>query len=269
MATAVVVVGVVALQLHEGWPLVRAIGPLRFLTDEGWNPTEGRYGLRAMLGGTLLATLGALLLAGPLGVLSAIFERYYAPVRIGVPYRRLVESLAGVPSVVVGLWGLVTLVPIIARIHQPGASLLAAIIVLALMILPTVALLSEASLRAVPHDYLTGAAALGLSRSATIWRIALPTARPGIVAGVTLGAGRALGETMAVLMVAGNVVQLPRTLFDPIRTLTANVALEMPYAQGLHRSALFVSGLALSLGVVLFLLAAELVQRASPERARG
>ena len=265
---AVVVLGVVALQLGEGWPVLRAVG-VRGLFAAGWHPTEHTFGLGAMLGGTIVTTAGALVLAAPLGVCSAVFERFYAPRRVAAVYRRLIEVLAGVPSVVVGFWGLVTLVPIIARLHPPGASVLAAIVVLALMVLPTVALVTEASLRAVPPDYLNAAAALGLTRWAVVRRIALPVSRPGIVAGITLAIGRALGETMAVLMVAGNVVQMPRSIFDPTRTLTANIALEMPYAQGLHRSALFAGGLALTLCVLTFIVAAEVAHDAGRRTARG
>lgn len=204
----------------------------------------------------------------PLGVFSAVFERFYAPRPIAGVYRRLIEVLAGIPSVVVGFWGLVTLVPIIARVRPPGASVLAAVLVLALMVLPTVALVAAASLRSVPADYLSGAAALGLSRWAVVRRVALPASRPGIVAGITLAVGRALGETMAVLMVAGNVVQVPRSLYDSVRTLTANIALEMPYAQGLHRSALFAGGLALSFAVLTLIVAAEFAHGAGLRAAR-
>ena len=157
----------------------------------------------------------------------------------------MIELLAGIPSVVFGLWGLVVLVPLIGRWHPPGPSLLAGILILAVMILPTIMLVAQASMAQVPSSYLHTATALGLSRWTMIRYIILPTARSGIVTGVLLGVARALGETMAMLMVCGNVVQIPSHLFDPIRTLTANMALEMGYALGQHRSALFVSGLML------------------------
>ena len=152
---------------------------------------------------------------------------------------------------VYGFWGLTTLVPLINQLHLPGASLLAGILVLTLMILPTVALTAHAALLAVPADYLRGAAALGMSRWGMIRGVALPSAKMGIVAGIILAAGRAIGETMAVLMVTGNVVQHAASLFNPIRTLAANIALEMPYAMGDHRAALFVSGLTLMLLVMM------------------
>jgi phosphate transport system permease protein len=156
-----------------------------------------------------------------------------------------VEILAGIPSVVYGFWGLVTVVPWVRRIAAPGQSLLAGLLILTLMILPTAALLAESSLRAVPRPLIDGAAALGMGRRAMVWGVAVPAAAPGIAAGVVLALVRAVGETLAVLMVTGNVVQVPTGLFDPLRALTANIALEMGYAEGVHRSALFVSGLAL------------------------
>lgn len=202
-----------------------------------------------------------MLLAVPLGILSAVFCRLYAPPSLSRLYRRLLELLAGIPSVVYGLWGLVVLVPLIARIQAPGASLLAAILVLTLMVLPTMALAAEASLAAVPVSYLQGAAALGLSPWAILRGVMFPAARSGLFTGMILQSGRAIGETMAVLMVCGNVVQTPSSLFDPIRTLTANIALEMAYALGSHRAALFLSGLLL-LGMSMALVStAEWISR--------
>ncbi|HYE37354.1 phosphate ABC transporter permease subunit PstC [Methylocaldum sp.] len=254
LGAAAILALVVAFLVRESWPALSRLGFGRFLTDPSWHPTEGLYDLTPMLLGTLYSAAGALLLAVPLGVASALFSRFYAPASTARCYRRVVELLAGIPSVVYGFWGLTTLAPLIGRLHPPGTSLLAGILILALMILPTVALTSEAALATVPAAHLRAAAALGLSRWGMIRGVALPAAKSGIAAGVMLAAGRAIGETMAVLMVSGNVVQQPHRLFDPIRTLTANIALEMSYAMGDHRSALFVSGLAL-MAVVLVLVA--------------
>jgi phosphate transport system permease protein len=261
LVSGLVVVWMLGFLVLESWPVLRAVGPARFFTDAQWHPTENLYGLLPMLAGTALATLGALLLATPLGISAAVFCRFYAPPGLSGAYRRMIELLAGIPSVVFGLWGLVVLVPLLNRLHPPGASLLAAILILALMVLPTVALTTESGLRALPEEYFQAAAALGLSRWTTVAQVALPAARPAVVTGVLLATGRALGETMAVLMVCGNVVQLPRSLFDPVRTLTANVALEMAYALGLHRSALFVSGLILAVVVTGVVLIAEVAAR--------
>jgi phosphate transport system permease protein len=159
------------------------------------------------------------------------------------------ELLAGIPSVVYGLWGLVVLVPLITQVQPPGSSLLAGILIVALMILPTVALLTEASLASLPPAYWRGSAALGLGTWATVQGVCLPAIRSGMLTAVMLATARALGETMAVLMVCGNVVQVPESVFAPVRTLTANIALEMAYALDLHRSALFASGLVLMLVV--------------------
>ncbi len=231
-------------------PALRTIG-LRLVTDPTWHPAAtadgGTFGTIPMVAGTLLVTAGAIALAAPVGLASAVFCQFYAPPIIASGYRHLVEMLAGIPSVVFGFWGLVVLTPLLARWHPPGQSLLAGMLIVALMILPTIMLVIEASMAAVPRSYLQGAAALGLGRWAIVRNIVIPAARTGITTSVVLGAARAIGETMAVAMVCGNVVRFPRGLFDPVRTLTTNIALEMGYALEQHRSALFVSGLALLL----------------------
>jgi phosphate transport system permease protein len=236
---------------------LRHVAWTRFITDTSWHPVDGLYKLTPMLSATFYSTLGAVLLAAPLGIASALFSRFYAPPFLSGCYSRLIELLAGIPSVVYGFWGLTTFAPLIGRLHPPGASLLTGILILTLMILPTVALTVDAALAAVPTAYLRGAAALGLSRWGLISGVALPAARSGIIAGILLAAGRAIGETMAVLMVAGNVVQQPLSLFDSVRTLTSNIALEMAYATGDHRAALFVSGLALMVMVLVLVGTAE------------
>ena len=257
LITGAIAVFIVVFVGRESVSALGQIGVLRFLTDASWHPGEKLYNLVPMLSGSLLVTLGAVVIAAPLGIASAIFCNSYAPEGVARLYRRLIELLAGIPSVVFGFWGLVTLVPLIAQLQPPGTSLLAGIAILALMILPTIALIADQSLARVPKEYWQGAAALGLTRWASVRRVALSAARPGIIAGVFLAAARAIGETMAVLMVCGNVVRAPSSIFSPIRTLTANIALEMAYAMGAHRSALFVTGLALFAVIILLVLAAE------------
>ncbi|UVT18270.1 MAG: phosphate ABC transporter permease subunit PstC (plasmid) [Nitrospira sp.] len=257
----VIVVLIVAFLIVEAFPVLHHVGLRRFFTDPSWHPAQGLYNLTPMLWGTLFAMAGAVMVATPLGILSAVFCHYYAPPAVARPYRRLIELLAGIPSVVYGLWGLVVLVPLIGEIHPPGPSLLAGIVILAIMILPTIALMADASLANVPPHYLRGAAALGLPRWATVQGIVFPAAKSGLFTGVILETGRAIGETMAILMVCGNVVQTPSSFFDPIRTLTANIALEMAYALGDHRSALFVSGLVLMAMVVALAVSAEWISR--------
>lgn len=259
--SAVLVVFIIVFVANESLPLLHVISPWRLLTDSDWHPLEGAYGLLPMLAGTLLVAAGALVLAIPLGIVSAIFCNFYAPRPVARAYRAIIELLAGVPSVIYGLWGLVVLVPLISRLQGPGTSLLAGILVLALMVLPTMAMVADTSLAQASAPYLQGAAALGLSRWTTVSSIVLPAARSGLLTGALLQTGRAVGETMAVLMVCGNVVQLPSSLFDPIRPLTANIALEMAYAMGHHRAVLFASGLALFIMVLVPIIAVELLGR--------
>ncbi|MDD5460224.1 MAG: phosphate ABC transporter permease subunit PstC [Methylococcales bacterium] len=261
LLSAAIVLLILLFLVKESWPVLQHVALMRFVTDASWHPVQGLYKLTPMLSATLYSTLGAILLATPLGIASALFSRYYAPPFLAGCYRRLVELLAGVPSVVYGFWGLTTLVPLIGRLHPPGVSLLTGILVLTLMILPTVALTVDAALAAVPVAYVRSAAALGLSRWSLISGVALPAARSGITAGILLAAGRAIGETMAVLMVAGNVVEQPHSIFDSVRTLTANIALEVAYATGDHRAALFVSGIALMTLVLVLVGIAECFPR--------
>lgn len=253
------VVLMVLFVLRESWPALNRPGLARFFTDGSWHPQSesASYGLTPMIAASAALTAGAMLLAAPLGLLCALFCTDYAPLSLATAFRRLMEVLAGIPSVVYGFWGLVVLVPLINRWQPPGASLLAGILVLALMILPTMALLAQTAIAAVPADYRRGAAALGLTRVGTLWGVVLPAARSGLFTAALLAVGRAIGETMAVLMVCGNVVHSPSSLFAPVRALTANIALEMAYALDDHRSALFVSGLMLAAVVVALVLAAE------------
>lgn len=246
--------------LFESWSALTGLSIAGFLTDVSWHPLEGTYNLMPMLSGTLLASIGAIMLGGPLGLASALFIVFFAPLHLALLYRRLIELLAGIPSVVFGFWGLTTLVPLISEWQPPGASLLAAVLVLTLMILPMITITACAALTAVPEELFRNASALGMSRWGTIAGVVLPAARVGITAGIILAAARALGETMAVLMVAGNVVQHPESLFDPVRTLAANIALEMAYAMGDHRSVLFVSGLLLMLLVMVLSAMAGLLE---------
>ena len=264
------VIMIVAFLMQESKPAINELG-WRMLNDESWVPNEGAesgtFGLFPIVVGTLLVSAGAILIAAPVGVGSAIFNQYYAPRPVAYLYRRLVELLVGIPSVVFGFWGLVVLCPVIAGLvdriglqNVPGPSLLAAIIIVSLMILPTVMLMSESALRTVPRAHIEGAAALGMGRFGIVCNIVLPQTKSGIVSGIVLAIARALGETMAVVMVAGNIPKVPSSLFDPVLTLTANIALEMGYAAGVHRSTLFCSGLVL-LGLVAVLFACEIFLR--------
>lgn len=255
--TGVVLLLIVYFLVQGALPVLLQAGWRRFITDAAWNPASGLFNLKPIFWGTVLATLGSITLAAPLGILSAIFCLHYAPTAVAKVYRAMIELMAGIPSVVYGFWGLVVLVPFLVEKHPPGASLAVAIVILTLMILPTITLVAMASLSNLPLHLQQGSAALGLSRAATVWWVLIPAAKSGIATSVVLATGRALGETMAVLMVSGNVVQIPKTLFDPMRTLAANIALEMAYAMNLHRSALFVSALVLMILVTALVLTAE------------
>lgn len=264
IAGSVMVLIVVFLAI-EAWPALRTVGVARFFTDASWHPAGGpdvgAFNLTPMLVGSLLATLGAITIAAPVGLASALFCQFYAPRLLAIAFRRVLELLAGVPSVVFGFWGLVVLAPLVGKLQPPGQSLLTAMLILAIMIVPTVALLSEAALRAVPRSHIEAAEAMGFTRLGVIVGAVLPAARSGIATAVLLAVGRAIGETMAVLMVAGNVVQLPGSVFDPVRTMTANIALELGYALDHHRAALFVSGLMLMAMIIALVAIAEWFSR--------
>ena len=258
-----IVLLILSFLVIEALPVLFHVGWEPFLFDSSWHPPEGLYYLVPMVWGTLLATTGAVVFATIMGISSALFCHYYAPPLLALFYRKFIELLSGIPSVVFGFWGLMVLVPLIASFHPPGPSLLAGVVILTLMILPTIVLVADTSLANVPREHLQGAAALGLQRWAIIRHVVLPTAKSGLFTGILLQTGRAIGETMAILMVAGNVVQTPGSIFDPIRTLTANIALEMAYAVGDHRSALFLSGLLLLTMVAGLIFLADRINRYS------
>ncbi|GIW95977.1 MAG: phosphate transport system permease protein [Pirellulaceae bacterium] len=260
---ASLVIWMLGFVLVESWPALQQIGPLRFLTDTAWYPTLGRFGMWPMVVATVVVTIGSVVVTTPVALGSAVYLRFYAPPVLAGLYRRVLWVLAGVPSVVYGWWGITALVPMIGRFSPFGFghSLLAGVLVLSIMTLPLAALTVDTALGAVPRDYLAAAAALGLGRRAVAWQVAVPLAWRGVLAGVLLQTARAIGETMAVLMVCGNVVQLPVSLFAPVRLLTANIALEMGYATQLHRSALFVSGLWLLVLAAVLVWAAQRLER--------
>jgi phosphate ABC transporter, permease protein PstC len=237
---------------HEGLPFINKNGAGSFLFGGIWSPDEGLFGILPMIAGSFYVTAGALLLGVPLGVGCAIFLAEIAPKRAARVLRSAIELLAGIPPIVYGFYGLVVLVPLIRNVWGGrGFSVLAASIILAIMILPTIVSIAENSIRAVPSEYKKGSFALGATHWQTIKKVVLPMARSGILAAVVLGMGRALGETMAVLLVAGNVAVLPHSILDPVRTLTANIAIEMGYAGGSHYQALFATGIVLFLITVI------------------
>ena len=235
----------------KGGPAILEIGPWQFLTGKSWQPEADIYGILPMIIGSVYATLGAMIIGIPIGILTGIFLAEIVPDRVANKLRPMVELMAGIPSVVYGFFGLVVIVPWIYSLGGPGNqgnSLLAAIIILSVMVLPTIINITESSLRQVPRSYIEGSLAMGATKIRTIFGVQIRAAKSGIFSGVMLGIGRAIGETMAVLLVAGNTALIPTSLFSSVRTLTTNVALEMSYAFGLHEEALFATG------VVLFVL---------------
>ncbi len=230
----------------EGLPLIWKIGPKAFILGQRWVPSQGSLGILPMIVGSFWVTLGALLLGIPLGLACAIFLSEWTPPLAATFLRPAIQLLAAIPSVIYGFWGLVVLVPLVRNyLGGPGLSILSGSLILGFMILPTIISISEDSLRALPPTYKAGGLALGATHWQTIWRVLVPAARSGIVASIILGMGRAIGETMAMIMILGNAVKMPTSFLDSARTLTTNIGIEMGYASGDHRQALFATGIVL------------------------
>lgn len=237
---------ITAFIFTEGTPIMFKYGFRSFLAGMNWYPSEKSFGLLPMIAGSLMVTFGALVIGVPLGLSCAVFLTEFSSRRLRRTIKPIIELLAGIPSVVYGFMGVVLLVPFIRRTFGgSGLSVLAASVILGIMILPTIISISIDSLLAVPPSYREGSLALGATRWQTMKIVLFPAARSGIVASIILGMGRAVGETMAVIMVAGNAADVPGSLLSPVRTLTSNIALEMGYASGEHRQALFATGVIL------------------------
>jgi len=251
----------------QGAPVIGKVGLFRFIFGMTWAPGQGEFGIFPMIVGTLAVTLGAMVLGVPIGICSAIFLAEFAPAPVRNMFRPAIQLLAGIPSVVYGFWGLIFIVPLIRdNLGGPGLSILAGSIVLAIMILPTVISITEVSIIALPRTYKEGALALGMSHWQAIYSVQLPAAKSGIVAAVILGTGRAIGETMAVIMVLGNAPALPRSILDPVRTLTTNIGIEMGYATGDHRQALFATGIVLFIIIMALNSTAQYITRKKKQR---
>ena len=230
----------------EGLPFIWKIGAIDFLFGERWVPSHGEFGILPMIVGSFWVTFGALLLGIPLGLACAVFLCEWTPPQAAMVLRPAIQLLAAIPSVIYGFWGLVVLVPLVRNyLGGPGLSIFSGSVILGFMILPTIISISEDSLRALPPSYKAGGLALGATHWQTIWRVLVPAAKSGIVASVILGMGRAIGETMAMIMILGNAVKMPSSFLDSARTLTTNIGIEMGYASGDHRQALFATGVIL------------------------
>lgn len=248
-------VAVISLLLIIGFVFYKGLRPFLvegysfwdFIFGTQWIPSANKYGILPMIVASLGATIGALLIGVPVGILTSIFIAEIAPKKIAKIMSGAVELLAGIPSVLYGVFGLAIIVPTIQDVFNlpKGQSLLAVIIVLAIMMLPTVITVSETAIRAVPNAYKEGSLALGASKTETIFKVIVPAAKSGIMTGVVLGIGRAIGETMAVILVAGNTPVIPSSIMDSVRPLTTNIALEMGYAFGTHQEMLFETGVVL------------------------
>lgn len=236
----------------EGIPALREIGVFKFVFGKVWNPSADEYGVLPMILGSIYVTAGALVIGVPVGILTSVYLAMLCPVKLYRIIRPLIDILAGVPSVILGLFGITVVVPAVRSIFGGwGSSILAASVVLSIMILPTVISVAESSLRALPTSYFEGALALGATRERGAFSVMLPAASSGVAAAVVLGTGRAIGETMAVIMVAGNQSVMPSSIIKGVRTLTANIAIEMGYAAGLHRDALVATGAVLFVFILL------------------
>lgn len=247
--------------LLNGAPAIREIGALNFLTGREWKPLQNLFGILPMIAGSVYVTALALALGVPLGVLCAVFLARFCPKRLYKIAKPAVNLMAGIPSVIYGFFGLSVIVPVIQRLTgTSGKSVLAASVMLAIMILPTIVSVSEASMRAVDESYYEGARALGSTREQAVFFCELMGAKQGIGAGIVLGTGRAIGEALAVSMVAGNQAVMPKSILGGVRTLTSNIVLEMGYAADLHREALIATAVVLFVFVMIINICFKLIK---------
>lgn len=245
------VILICAFLFGNGIPTIGKIGFVKFVAGQTWMPKSGIFGIFPMIVGSLYVTAGAIIVGVPIGILAAIYMAKFCNDKVYKVLKPAVELLAGIPSVVYGFFGMVVLVPMFRDMFGNGNSVFTASILLGIMILPTIIGVSESAIRAVPDSYYEGSLGLGASHERSVFFAVLPAAKSGILAGVVLGIGRAIGETMAVVMVAGNQAVVPDSLFSGVRTLTSNIVLEMGYATDLHREALIATAVVLFVFILL------------------
>lgn len=245
----------------NGIPAMHKIGLTNFMFGTKWKPGNDLYGIFPMIAGSLYVTAGAILTGVPVGLMTAIFLSKFCPKWLHKMLKPAIDLLAGIPSVVYGFFGLMVIVPFVRNVFGGnGSSILTASLLLGMMILPTIISVSETALNAVPQSYYEGSRALGATHERSVFLTVLPAAKSGIMAGIILGIGRAIGETMAVIMVAGNQARLPDSVLKGVRTLTANIVIEMGYATDLHREALIATGVVLFVFILLINLCFNLVK---------
>lgn len=257
----------------NGIPAIREIGVVKFLLGTTWAPSNNKYGILPMIVGSLYITAGAILFGVPIGILTSVFMTFYCPKKIYRPLKSATELLAGIPSVVYGFFGMIVLVPAVYRFEKimdisgKGSSIFTASLLLGIMILPSIIGVCESALRAVPQSYYEGSLGLGATKERTIFKVILPAASSGVLAGVVLGIGRAIGETMAVVMIAGNQPRIPTSIFKGVRTMTANIVIEMGYATDLHRESLIATGVVLFVFILLINASVAALKRKQGEHA--
>ena len=257
----------------NGIPAIGEIGFVKFITGDIWRPNNELFGIFPMIIGSLYVTAGAIIFGVPIGILTSVFMAMYCPKQIYKPLKGATELLAGIPSVVYGFFGLVVVVPLIREFGRTlkslglvdragdGNSILTTSLILGMMILPTIIGTTESAMRAVPAHYYEGSLALGATKERSIFRVIIPAAKSGVIAGIVLGIGRAIGETMAVIMIVGNQPRLTASILQGIRTLTGNIVLEMGYATGLHREALIATGVVLFVFILIINFSVALLKR--------
>lgn len=261
--TSVLAVALICIFLFaNGIPAMAKIGLPDFLFGMKWKPSNGLYGIFPFILGSIYVTAGAIVVGVPTALLLAIFLAFYCPKKLYGPLKAMVNLLAGIPSVVYGFFGLTVFVPLLRQLTgHDGSTMLTASVLLGIMILPTVTGVAEPALKSVPTSYYEGALALGATHEKSVFGTVFPAAKSGVLAGVVLGIGRAIGETMAVIMVAGNQTWMPQGLFKGLRTMTANIVIEMGYATDLHREALIATGVVLFVFILIINLCVSALKR--------
>ena len=272
--TSVLAVALICIFLFaNGVPAIREIGFVKFITGELWRPNNNLFGIFPMIIGSLYVTAGAIVFGVPIGILTSVFMAMYCPKKIYRPLKAATELLAGIPSVVYGFFGLVVLVPMVREFGRTlkqmgivekagdGKGLLTTSIILGMMILPTIIGTTESAIRAVPIHYYEGALALGATHERSIFTVVIPAAKSGVLAGIVLGIGRAIGETMAIIMIVGNQPRIAQNILQGMRTLTGNIVLEMGYATGLHREALIATGVVLFVFILIINFSVAMLKR--------
>lgn len=263
--TSVLAVALICIFLFaNGIPAIMEIGPLKFLFGTKWKPSNNLYGIFPFILGSIYVTGGAIVVGVPTALLTAIFLAFYCPKKLYPILKATVSLMAGIPSVVYGFFGLVVIVPMMCQMTgKDGSTMLTASILLGVMILPTVVGVVEPALKGVPQSYYEGALALGATHERSVFCTVVPAAKSGLMAGIVLGIGRAIGETMAVIMVAGNQTWMPQGLLKGLRTMTANIVIEMGYATDLHREALIATGVVLFVFILIINLSVSAIKRRS------